>query len=92
MEQDVKNITKDLLGTAKAKGYNTGQIENLMASPEGQALMAQLSAPGGEGMKDAAAKAAAGDTAALSSLLRTLMATPEGQSIAKQVMNMKKDG
>jgi hypothetical protein len=54
--------------------------------------MARLNAPGGEAMKDAAAKAAEGDTAALSSLLGTLMTTKEGKSVISQAKNIKKNG
>jgi hypothetical protein len=92
MDKSVKNLTRTLMGEAKAKGFDTAQIDSIMASAEGKALMEKLSAPGGEAMKAAAAKAAEGDTAALSSLLGALMSTPEGRSIAAQAMNMKKDG
>jgi len=92
MDKDTRNLTKELMGEAKAKGFDMAQVDSIMTSPEGQALMAQLGAPGGEAMKAAAAKAAAGDTAAISSLLGSLMATPEGRSLASQVMQMKKNG
>jgi hypothetical protein len=92
MDKDVKNLTRDLLGAAKAKGFDTAQIDGIMYSAEGKAIMDQLSGPGGEAMKAAAAKAAEGDTAALSSLLGSLMATPEGRSLASQAMKMKKNG
>ncbi|MCL2003496.1 MAG: hypothetical protein FWG72_05775 [Oscillospiraceae bacterium] len=92
MGRDVKNLTQGLLGAAKAKGLDTARISGIMDSPEGRALMARLNAPEGEAMKAAASKAASGDTAALSALLGTLMATKEGQSVAGQVMNLKKNG
>jgi hypothetical protein len=92
MDKDVKNLTQNLFGAAKAKGFDTAQIAGIMDSPEGRTLMAQLNAPGGEAMKEAAAKAAEGDTAALASLLGTLMATKEGKKIAGQVMSLKKNG
>jgi hypothetical protein len=92
MDKDVQNITKTLMDTAKARGFDTTQIDGIMQSPEGQALLARLGAPGGESMKAAAAKAAEGDTAALSALIGSLMATKEGKSIAGQVMSMKKNG
>jgi hypothetical protein len=92
MDKNTKHLTKELLGEAKAKGFDMAQIDSIMSSDEGRALMAQLGGPGGEAMKAAAAKAAEGDSAALSSLLGSLMATPEGRSLAGSVMNMKKDG
>jgi hypothetical protein len=92
MDKSVKDLTRNLLGTAKSKGFDTAQIDGIMASAEGKALMEKLGGPGGESMKDAAAKAAEGDTAALSSLLGSLMSTPEGRSVAAQAMNMKKNG
>ncbi|MDR1693342.1 MAG: hypothetical protein LBR72_08295, partial [Oscillospiraceae bacterium] len=70
--------------------YDINQISGIMDSPEGKALLGQLNGPGGGAMKDAASKAADGDTAALSELLRSVMATEEGRSVAKQVMSMKK--
>jgi hypothetical protein len=92
MGKDIGNITQNLLGAAKAKGFDTAQISGIMDSPEGRALLAQLNAPGGEAMKEAASRAAQGDTAALSALLGSLMATKEGRTIASQVMSMKKNG
>ncbi len=90
MAKDVNDMTKDLLGVAKSKGYDINQISGIMDSPEGQTLISQLNGPNGGAMRDAASKAAEGDTAALSSLLRTLMSSEEGRSVAKQVMSMKK--
>ncbi|MDR0325263.1 MAG: hypothetical protein LBI19_04105 [Oscillospiraceae bacterium] len=90
MKKDVGSITQAMVDMAKAKGYDTAQISGIMNSPEGRSLMSQLNGPGGGAMKDAAAKAAGGDTAALSSLLGSLMSTKEGQTVAKQVMGMKK--
>jgi len=90
MSRDVNELTKNLMGAAKAKGFDTAQISGIMESPEGRSLMAQLNGPGGEAIKAAASKAAEGDTDALSSLLGSLMSTKEGQSVAKQVMGMKK--
>jgi hypothetical protein len=92
MDKDVKNLTQDLLSAAKAKGYDTAQISGIMDSPEGRALLAQLNAPGGEMMKAAAAKAAEGDTAALSALLGALMSTKEGKSVLGQAKNIQKNG
>ena len=91
MDKNTKNLTKELLGEVKSKGFDMTQIDSIMYSQEGQALMSQLGGSGGEAMKEAAAKAASGDTAALSSLLGTLMSTPEGRSVAAQAMNMKKN-
>lgn len=82
--------TKDLLNMAKSKGFDVNQISGIMSSPEGQALLAQLNGPNGGALKDSISKAADGDTAAISSLLGTLMSTKEGQSVAKQAMNLKK--
>ncbi|MDR1668862.1 MAG: hypothetical protein LBR76_02760 [Oscillospiraceae bacterium] len=90
MANNVGDMTKDLLGVAKSKGYDINQISGIIDSPEGQVLLSRLNGPGGDAMKDAASKAADGDTAALSELLRTVMSTKEGRSVATQVMNMKK--
>ncbi|MDR0293419.1 MAG: hypothetical protein LBH95_04620 [Oscillospiraceae bacterium] len=90
MSKDVNDLTANLMGAAKVKGFDTNRIAGIMNSPEGRALMEQLSGPGGGAMKDAAAKAAEGDAAALSSLMGELMSTKEGQSVAKQVKDMKR--
>ena len=91
MSNNLNDITADLLSAAKSKGYDTNQINSVIGSPDGQALMAQLNGPGGQALKAAAANAAKGDTGALSGLLNTLMSTKEGRNVAKQVMGMKKD-
>ena len=92
MDKNTKNLTRGLFDEAKSKGFDMSQVDSIMSSDEGKALMAQLGGPGGDAMKAAAAKAAEGDSAALSNLLTSLMSTPEGRSIAGAAMNMKKDG
>ncbi len=90
MTKDANSMAREWLNAAKAKGYDTSQVNGLLDTPEAKTLLNQLNGPGGGAMKDAASRAAEGDTEALSSLLRTLTSTPEGKAVIQKAMSMRK--
>jgi hypothetical protein len=61
---------------------NKSALIQLMHSADGQRLIAMLTkAQGGNALKEAAAAAASGNTAALTAMLSALTATPEGAAL-----------
>jgi len=81
---------KSILGEENAKKLDMKALGALMDSPEGKSLLKQLSGPGGDALKKAAASAADGDKGAVQRLLSSLMSSKEGQALAKQVMDIGK--
>ena len=58
----------------------------LLTSPDGQALMALLSRPGGsQAVENAANAAAQGSTRELTDMLRSLLKSPEGAALMRRL-------
>lgn len=89
MGREMPQAAQELLNKNKDK-ISMESIAAIMDSPEGKALLTQLSGGGGDALKQAAAAAASGDKGAINRLLGSLLSTKEGQSLAKQVMNISK--
>ena len=82
----MESSARDMLGSAKSKGFDLAKIAGIMDSAEGRALLRQLSGPGGDALKQAAASASEGDSGTVGRLMASLMSTNEGRELAKQVM------
>lgn len=90
MRGDFEQTAKGILGEEQAKKLDMKALGTLMDSPEGKAILRQLSGPGGDALKKAAASAADGDKGAAQRLFASLMGSKEGQALAKQVMEIGK--
>ena len=90
MRSDYEQTAKSILGDDNAKKVDMKALASLMDSPEGKALLKQLSGPGGDALKKAAATAADGDKGSVQRLFASLMSSKEGQALAKQVMEISK--
>lgn len=67
-------------------GKNPSAAQEAMQSGDGQELLRRLcAADGGKSLQAAAAKAAAGDTAELSRLLKSVLASDEGEQLAQRL-------
>ena len=90
LRSDYKDVASNILGEEKAGKLDMKAISGLMDSAEGKALLKQLSGPGGDALKKAAASAVEGDKGAAQRLFTSLMGSKEGQALAKQVMEIGK--
>lgn len=90
MRSDFEDAAKSILGDEKSKKVDLKALSSLMDSPEGKSLLQQLSGPGGDALKKAAASAVDGDKGAAQRLFSSLMGSKEGQALAKQVMEIGK--
>jgi hypothetical protein len=90
MKSGFEQTAKSILGEENAKKVDLKALSTLMDSPEGKALLRQLSGPGGDALKKAAANAAEGDRGAAQRMLSSLMSSKDGQALAKQVMEISK--
>lgn len=90
MQSGFEDVAKGILGEEKTKKLDLKALSTLMDSSEGKALLKQLSGPGGDALKKAAASAADGDKGAAQRLFSSLMGSKEGQALAKQVMEIGK--
>ena len=88
MNRNMESSAKDMLGAAKSKGFDISKLSGIMDSAEGRALLRQLSGPGGDALKEAAARASEGDSGAVGRLMASLMSTNEGRALAKQIMEI----
>lgn len=89
MGREIPPAAQELLNKNKGK-VDLNAISSIMDSPEGKALLKQLSGSGGDALKKAAAAAADGDKGAVGRLMGSLLSSKEGQALAKQVMDISK--
>ena len=94
MPAETAELAKMLLTNPSAGKLlkNLDKVSALLNGPEGKALLAQLSAGGGDALKKAAADAAAGNKDAGKALLGSLMADPEGAALISKVVSLAKGG
>ncbi|MCL2030278.1 MAG: hypothetical protein FWG93_01905 [Oscillospiraceae bacterium] len=90
MKNSFEQTAREILGEETARKLDMKALGALMDSPEGKALLRQLSGPGGDALKKAAANAADGDKGAAQRLFSSLMSSREGQTLARQVMEINK--
>jgi hypothetical protein len=88
---NLESLAKNFLNKNKASIPGIDKYLGILESDEGKKLLEQLSASGGDSLKDAAEKAADGDAAATQNLIRTVMGSKEGRALAAQIMEISKN-
>jgi len=91
-----KSDLEGFLGTLLSNPNNAktlGDLEkykSLLGSPEGKALLSQLSGNQRTALTKAAQDASQGDTDSARKLISSLLSTPDGMKLAKSIMDMMK--
>ncbi len=90
MATDFEALAKLLLARSQG-GKGGGDFEKykeMLNTPQGKQLLAQLSGGGGDALKQAAGAAAQGDSDALRKMMTTLLSSKEGATLVKQAMDL----
>lgn len=87
---NLESLAKSFLSKNKDSIPGIDKYIGILESAEGKKLLGQLSASGGDSLKDAAQKAAEGDAFATKKLIQSIMSSEEGRALAAKVMEVSK--
>ena len=92
-KSDMDGILSALLSNPKGTKIlgDLDKYRKLLDTPEGKALLSQISGGGGDALKKAAHEASQGDSDAAKKLIGSLLSSPEGAKLAGTIMAMAKD-
>jgi hypothetical protein len=88
---NLESLAKSFLSKNKDSIPGIDRYLGILESDEGKKLLSQLSASGGDSLKDAAQKAADGDVGATKNLIQTVLSSKEGRALAAQIMEISKN-
>lgn len=87
---NLESLAKSFLTKNKGSIPGIDKYLGILETSEGKKLLGQLSANGGDSLKQAAEKAADGDAAATKQLIQTILSSKEGKALASQIMDINK--